>query len=73
MHELCGILTWKNSPSNEQKMQKLGFIYMKHNFVFVQLGSSCICLPFGPWSIVLELELCTPLLALSIFFVPAKG
>ena len=49
-------------------MQKLSVIYMKQSFAFVQLGSSCICLPVGPRSIVLELELCMPALVPSPFF-----
>ena len=50
------------------KMQKLSVIYMKQSFAFVQLGSLCICLPFGPRSVVLELQLCMPVLVPFPFF-----
>ena len=49
-------------------MQKLSVIYMKQSFTFVQLGSSCICLPVRPRSVVLELELCMPVLVPFPFF-----
>ena len=61
---MCRILTWKNSPSIEQKMQKLS---TKQSFAFVHLGSFYICLPLGPRSIVMKLELCMLLLVFFIF------
>jgi len=48
------------------KMHELSFIYMKQSFAFVQLGSSCICLPMGPRSVVLVMELLYTALWLSI-------
>ena len=38
------------------KMLKLSFTYMKQSFAFVQLGSSCICLPMGLRSVVWTME-----------------
>jgi len=66
MHEVCGILTWNNSPSMEQKMQELSFMYMKQSFEFIQLGSLCTCLHMGPRSVVLVMELLYTALWLSI-------
>ena len=41
---------------------------MKQSFAFVQLGSLCICLTVRPRSVVLELELCIPVLVPFPFF-----
>jgi hypothetical protein len=48
------------------KMQELSFIYMKQNFVFIQLGSSCIYLPFGPRSVEVGI------IYFFYFFLPCK-
>ena len=53
------------------KMHELSFIYMKQSFAFVQLGSSCICLPMGPRSVVLVMEILYNALCMFISF-PAK-
>ena len=59
----------ENLAKQWTKMQEWSFICMKLNFAFVQLDSLCICLPIGPRSVVLKLELCTLLLVFLFSFL----
>jgi hypothetical protein len=61
----------KELSKHGTKIKELSFKYMKQSFAFVQLGSSCICFPMGPRSVVLVMELLYTAI-LDVYFLPCN-